>query len=124
MSGRNISRMEWRSALWQSTWEKAETTQTTLLSKSFSPDTASQTLAKMLPEKPSDSYARTTAEWSLKSPFDTFHRATKIPLYRGKDFRPCQEEILPRMAPPSSTWLDTSTLSITNMMTLPPTALT
>jgi hypothetical protein len=54
MSGRNISRMEWRSALWQSTWEKAETTQTNLLSKSLSPDTASQILAKMLPEKPSD----------------------------------------------------------------------
>jgi outer membrane murein-binding lipoprotein Lpp len=95
MSGRNISRMEWRSALWQSTWEKAETTQTILLSKSLSPDTASQTLAKMLPEKPSDSYAKTTAEWSLKPPFATFHPATKIPLPGGKDFRLCQEEILP-----------------------------
>jgi hypothetical protein len=78
MSGRNISRMEWRSALWQSTWEKAEATQTTLLSKSLSLDTTSQTLAKMLPEKPSDSYARTTAERSLKPPFATFHPATKI----------------------------------------------
>jgi hypothetical protein len=116
--------MEWRSALWQSTWEKAETTRTTLLSKSLSPDTASQILAKMLPEKPSVNYVRTTAEWSLKPPFATFHPATKIPPPGGKDFRPCQEEILSRMTPPSSTWPDTSTLSITNMMTLPPTALT
>jgi hypothetical protein len=46
------------SALWQSTWEKAETIQTILLSKSLSPDTASQILAKMLPGKPSDNYAR------------------------------------------------------------------
>jgi hypothetical protein len=41
-----------------------------------------------------------------------------------KDFRPCQGETLPRMTPPSFTWLDTSTPSITNMMTLPPTVLT
>jgi hypothetical protein len=54
--------MEWRSALRQSTWEKAETTQTTLLSRSLSPDTASQILAKMLPKKPYDSYARTIEE--------------------------------------------------------------
>jgi outer membrane murein-binding lipoprotein Lpp len=99
MSGRNISRMEWRSALWQSTWEKVEATQTTLLSKSLSPDTASQTLAKMLPEKPSDSYARTTAERLLKPPFATFHPATKIPLPGGKDFRLYQEEILLRTTP-------------------------
>jgi hypothetical protein len=32
------------------------------------PDTASQTLTKMLPEKPSGSYAKTTAERSLKPP--------------------------------------------------------
>jgi hypothetical protein len=62
MSERSISRMEWRSALWQSTWEKAKTTRTILLSKSLSPDTASQILAKMLPEKPSANYARTTIE--------------------------------------------------------------
>jgi hypothetical protein len=54
--------MEWRSALWQSTWEKAKTIRTIPLSKSLSPDTASQILAKMLPEKPSDNYARATAE--------------------------------------------------------------
>jgi hypothetical protein len=41
---------------------KAETIRTILLSKSLSPDTASQIPAKMLPEKPSDNYARTTAE--------------------------------------------------------------
>jgi hypothetical protein len=120
-SGKNTTRMELRSALWQSTWEKAEATRTTLLSKSPSPDTASQTLAKMLPEKPSDSYAKTTAEWSLKPPFVTSHLATKIPLPGGKDFRPSQEEILLRMTPPSSTWPDISTLSITTMMTFPPT---
>jgi hypothetical protein len=59
------------------------------LSKSPSSDTASQTLAKMLPEKPFDSYAKTTAERSLKPPFVTSHLATKIPPPRGKDFRPC-----------------------------------
>jgi hypothetical protein len=58
MSGRSISRMEWKSALWQSTWEKAKTIQTILPSKSLSPDTVSQILARMLPEKPSDNYAR------------------------------------------------------------------
>jgi hypothetical protein len=31
MSGRNTAKMEWRNALWQSTWEKAEATQTTPL---------------------------------------------------------------------------------------------
>jgi hypothetical protein len=50
------------------TWEKAEVTQTTLPSKSPSSDTASQTLAKVLPEKPFDSYAKTTTERSLKPP--------------------------------------------------------
>jgi hypothetical protein len=59
-SGRSISRAEWRNALWQSTWEKAETIRTILLSKSLLPDTAFQILARMLPEQPSDNYARTT----------------------------------------------------------------
>jgi hypothetical protein len=31
MSGRNTAKMEWRNALWQFTWEKAEATQTTPL---------------------------------------------------------------------------------------------
>jgi hypothetical protein len=60
MSGRSISRTVWKNALWQSTWEKAETIRTILLSKSLSPDTASQILAKMLPRKPSDNYVRAT----------------------------------------------------------------
>ena len=47
-------------ALWQSTWEKAETIRTILPSKSLLPDTAFQILARMLPEQPSDNYARTT----------------------------------------------------------------
>jgi hypothetical protein len=122
MSGKNTAKTELRSALWQSTWEKAEVTQTTLLSKLPSLDTTSHTLAKMLPEKPSVRYAKTTAKKFLKPPFVTSHLATKIPLPRGKDFRPCQEEILLRMTPPSSTWPDISTLSITTMMTSPPTA--
>jgi hypothetical protein len=92
--------MELRNALWQSTWEKAETTQITLLSKSPSLDTASETLAKMFPEKPSASYAKTTAGKSLRHPFITFHPATKIPLPRGKYFGLCQEEILLKMTPP------------------------
>jgi hypothetical protein len=58
----------------------------------------------------------------FETPFVTSHLATKIPLPGGKDFRPCQEEILPRMTPPSSTWSDISTLSITTTMTFPPTA--
>jgi hypothetical protein len=44
-SGRSISRAEWRNALWQSTWEKAETIRTILLSKSLLPDTALLILA-------------------------------------------------------------------------------
>jgi hypothetical protein len=60
----------------------------------------------------------------FETPFATSHPATKIHLPGGKDFRPCQEETLLRMTPPSSTWLDTFTPLITNMMTLPPTALT
>jgi hypothetical protein len=122
MFGRNTVKMEWRSALWQSTWEKAEVTQTTLPSKSPSSGTASQTLAKVLPEKPLNSCAKTTAERSLKPPFVTSHLATKIHPPGGKDFRPYQGETLPRMTPPSSTWPDTSTLSITTMMTFSPTA--
>jgi hypothetical protein len=62
MSGRNTAKMEWRNALWQSTWEKAEATQTTPPSQSPSSGTASQTLAKVLPERPSNSYAKTTAQ--------------------------------------------------------------
>jgi hypothetical protein len=58
----------------------------------------------------------------FETPFVTSHLATKIPLHGGKDFRPCQEEILLRMTLPSSTWPDISTLSITTMMTFPPTA--
>jgi hypothetical protein len=122
MSGRNTAKTELRSALWRSTWEKAEVTQTTLPSKSPSLGTASQTLAKVLPEKTFDSYAKTTTERSLKPPFVTSHLATKIPPPGGKDFRPYQEEILPRMTPPSSTLPDISTLSITTMTTFPPTA--
>jgi hypothetical protein len=120
--GKNTTKTELRSAPWQSTWEKAEVTQTTLLSKLPSLDTTSQTLDKMLPEKLSVSYAKTTAKRFLKPPFITSHLATKIPLPGGKDFRHCQEEILPRMTPPSSTWPDISTLSITTTMTFPPTA--
>jgi hypothetical protein len=71
----------------------------------------------MLPEKPSDNFAKTTVRRFLKPPFVTSHLATKIPPHRGKDFRPYQEEILPKMTPPSSTWPDISTLSITTMMT-------
>jgi hypothetical protein len=122
MSGRNTAKMEWRSALWRSTWEKAEVTQTTLPSKSPSLGTASQTLAKVLPEKPLNSYAKTTTERSLKPPFVTSHLATKIHPPRGKDFRPCQGETLPRMTSPLFTWPDTSTLSITTTMTFSPTA--
>jgi hypothetical protein len=58
----------------------------------------------------------------FETPFVTSHLATKIPLPGGKDLRPCQEEILSRMTPPSSTWPDISTLSITTKMTFPPTA--
>jgi hypothetical protein len=76
----------------------------------------------MSPEKPSDSYAKTTAKRFLKPPFVTSHLATKIPLPGGKDFRPCQEEILLRMTPLLFTWPNISTLSITTMMTFPPTA--
>jgi hypothetical protein len=101
---------------------ESEATQTTLLSKSPSLYTTSQTLAKMLLKKPSDNYAKTTTRRFLKPPFVTSHLATKIPPPRGKDFRPCQEEILPKMTPPSSTWSDISALSITTMMTFPPTA--
>jgi hypothetical protein len=122
MSGKNTAKMMLINALWQSTWEKAEVTQTTLPSKSPSSGTASQTLAKMLPEKPFDSYAKTATERSLKPPFVTSHLATKIPPPGEKDFRPCQGEILLRMTPPSSTWPDISTLSITTMITFPPTA--
>jgi hypothetical protein len=57
----------------------------------------------------------------FETPFATFHPATRIPPLGGKDFRPCQEEILLRMIPPSSTWLDTFTPLITNMMTSPST---
>jgi hypothetical protein len=92
--------MELRNALWQTTWEKVETTQITLLSKSPSLETTSQTLAKMLPKKLFASYAKSTAGKSSKHPFVTSHPATKIPLPGGKDFRPYQEEILMRMTPP------------------------
>jgi hypothetical protein len=100
MSRRNTTRTELRNALWQSTWEKAETTQITLPSKSPPLDAAFQTLAKMLPKEHYASYAKTTAGKSLRHPSATFHPATKILLPGGKDFRPCQEEILMRMTPP------------------------
>jgi hypothetical protein len=58
----------------------------------------------------------------FETPFVTSHLATKIPPLGGKYFKPCQGEILPRMTPPSSTWSDISTLSITTTMTSPPTA--
>jgi hypothetical protein len=45
----------------------------------------------MLPEKPSDSYAKTTAKRFLKPPFVTSHLATKIPLPGGKDFSPVRK---------------------------------
>jgi hypothetical protein len=54
----------------------------------------------MLPKKLSASYAKTTTGKSLRHPFVTFHPATKIPLPGGKDFRPCQEEIILKMTPP------------------------
>jgi hypothetical protein len=78
-----------RNVIWQSTWEKAETTQITLPSKSPPLDTASQTLARMLPKEPSASYAKTTTGKFLRHPFATFHPATKILLPGRKDFRPC-----------------------------------
>jgi hypothetical protein len=101
MSGKNTKKTEFRSGLWQFTWEKAEVTQTTLPSKSPSSGTASQTLAKLLSEKPLNSYAKITTERFFKPPFVTSHLATKIPPPGGKDFRPCQGEILPRITPPS-----------------------
>jgi hypothetical protein len=58
----------------------------------------------------------------IETPFATFHPATRIPPPGGKDFRPYQKEILLRMIPPLSTWLDTFTPLITNMMTSPFTA--
>jgi hypothetical protein len=83
------------------TWEKAETTQKiTLPSKSLPLDTASKTLARMLPKEPSASYAKTTAGRSLRHPFATFHPATKILLPGGKDFKPCKGEILMKMTLP------------------------
>jgi hypothetical protein len=109
MSGRNTAKMEWRNALWQFTWEKAKVTQTTPPSKSPSSGTASQTLAKVLPERPSNSYAKTTAEKSLKPLFVIFHPPIKIPLPRGKDFRLSQGETPPRMTPPLSIRPGTST---------------
>jgi hypothetical protein len=45
----------------------------------------------MLPEKPFDSFAKTTAGSSLKPPFVTSHLATKIPLPGGKYFRPLRK---------------------------------
>jgi hypothetical protein len=58
-------------------------------SKSPSSGTASQTLAKVLPERPLNNYAKTTAKRSLKPPFIISHPATKIPPPGGKDFRLC-----------------------------------
>jgi hypothetical protein len=117
MSGRNTAKMEWRN-----TWEKAEATQTTPPSKSPSSGIASPTLAKVLPERPSNSYAKTTAERSVKPLFVISHPPIKIPPPGGKDFRLSQGETPPRMTPPLSTWPGTSTPSIPTTMISPPTA--
>jgi hypothetical protein len=53
-----------------------------------------------LPKEHSTSYAKTIAGKSPRHPFVTSHPATKIPLPGGKDFRPCQGEILMRMTSP------------------------
>jgi hypothetical protein len=57
----------------------------------------------------------------FETPLRYFPPSNKNTPTGGKDFRPYQEEILLRMTPPSSTWPDVSTLSITTMMTFPPT---
>jgi hypothetical protein len=62
-------------------------------SKLPSSGTASQTLARALPEKPSNNCARTIAERSLRLPSDISHPATKTPQPGRKDSRLCQEEI-------------------------------
>jgi hypothetical protein len=79
---------------------KAGTTQITLSSKSPPLDIVSQTPARMLPKKPSASYAKTIAGKSLRHPFTTVHLATKILLLGGKDSRPCQKEIPMKMILP------------------------
>jgi hypothetical protein len=85
MSGKNTEKTELRSALWQSTWEKAEVNQTTLPSKSPSSGTASQTLAKMLPEKPLNSYAKTITVGFLKPPLRYFPPSNKnTPTWRKR----------------------------------------
>jgi hypothetical protein len=76
--------MELRNALWQSTWEKAETTQITLPSKSPPLDIASQTLAKMLPKKPSASYAKTTEGKPPRHPFVLSTQQQKYPYLEEK----------------------------------------
>jgi hypothetical protein len=58
----------------------------------------------------------------FETPLRYFPPSNKNTPPGGKDFRPCQEEILLRMTPPSSTWLDTFTPLIINMMTSPSTA--
>jgi hypothetical protein len=45
----------------------------------------------MLPEKPFDSYARTTAKRFLKPPFVTSHLATKIPHLKEKTSGPVRK---------------------------------
>jgi hypothetical protein len=72
-----IHKKQLRSALWQSTWEKAEVTQTTLPSKSPSSGTASQTLAKILPEKPLDSYAKNYSREVFETPLRYFPPSNK-----------------------------------------------
>jgi hypothetical protein len=91
-------------------------------SKSPSSGITSQTLAKVLPERPSNSYAKTTAERSLKPLFVISHPPIKIPPPGGKDFRLSQGETPLRMTPPLSTWSGTSTPSIPTTMISPPTA--
>jgi hypothetical protein len=100
MSRRNTARMELRSALWQSTWEKAKATQITLPSRSPLLATAFQISARMLPKKPSANYAKTTVVNSPRHPSATFYPATKITLPGGKDSRPCQGEIIMKMTLP------------------------
>jgi hypothetical protein len=81
------------------------------------PDTC-QSVAQKALKQLCQNYSREIFE----TPFVTSHPATKIPPPGGKDFRPYHGETPPRMTPPLSTWLDTSTPSIPTTMISPPTA--
>jgi hypothetical protein len=52
MSGRNTAKMEWRNALWQFTWEKAEATQTTPLPSHLHRASLPRHLPKCCPKGP------------------------------------------------------------------------